>query len=97
MNPILEAFLIVLAIGVIVFAIGTMIGICWFTLQRQHEADALSAAELDIPEDRDFTDPLQDGYAPCAPIRNSVLSPQSSDLSSFPHDADYQSTPTKRF
>jgi hypothetical protein len=100
MHPILESILIVLLIGVIVFAAGATVGLIWFAIQRDHEADA---ARLDIPQDREFTDPqeadyLNTDYRPCAPpsINGRARLLTSRDCS-FPHDTDYQSTPTKRF
>jgi hypothetical protein len=83
MNPYLQAFLIVLAIGVSVFAAGALIGTIWFGMQRKHHADQASGGELDIPEERDFLDA---DYTPCAPSENST-----------PHDADYDTAPAKRF
>lgn len=98
---IIEALFVALCATTVGFILcAALVGIWWFTVERQHEADALTAAELDIPHNRDFTEPkesdyLDTDYAPCAPIRNSVLSPQSSELSIFPHDPDYDSTPNE--
>jgi hypothetical protein len=72
MNPILEAFLIATTCGVVVFSAGALIGIVWFAMERDHEADAPSGGELDIPADREFID---GGFVPasippieCAPF-----------------------------
>lgn len=108
MHPILEAFLIVLAIGVIVFLLGAIVGLFWFTVQRDHEADRPngefpSGGELDIPADREFTEPkeadyLGADYVPITPSINGRASvPTSRNLSAFPHDTDYESLQPKRF
>jgi hypothetical protein len=99
MNPILEAFLITLLIGVIVFLLGGIIGLFWFAAQRQHEADAASGNELDIPADREFVEmeftsavgksevgsPTSASARPCRP--SCPLHPSVN--SAFPADETY--------
>ena len=89
MNPNLEAFLIAAGCTVVGVAFVGLMAILATAIQPVHPADAPAGEELDIPADREFTEPapreadyLGTDYTPCTP---------------FPHDTDYDAAPAKRF
>lgn len=92
LTEIIEALLVALCASVSGFVLcALMIGVAWHAAKPTHEADQQIGGELDIPTDREFTDPdspTQRDPRIAAPVFGRFDSP------SFPHDHSYA---TKRF